>query len=89
MQIETGRFYRATVNYHRMDNIKTEFPTPKQGEEVVIYGLWTAEETEQFAGDIAFQVEGYAYWMPQRNFVIHEEIKYDLVKFYETINQTI
>lgn len=72
MTIESFKYYKAKVNYHRTDDL-AEY-APDNGTIVLVSSQWVADEDETFKGDWMFSMSRYFGNIPQRDLNILEEI---------------
>jgi len=72
MEIQQFACFKATVNYHRTDDLKDNVAPDKAN--VLVQALWIAEDDENFNGDWIFDVAEYKYNLPQRDLVLLEKI---------------
>ncbi len=66
MKIEQLKYYKAKVNYHRVDDLKPD--SLPNGSEIIVQALWRAGEDEKYPGDWVFSSDGYNY--PARDLMI-------------------
>lgn len=72
MRITQYKTYKATIDYHRTDDLKPE--SLKNGSEILIEALWIADKEENYAGDWIFMPAIAPHWLPERDLKILQEI---------------
>lgn len=75
MTIESFKYYKAKVNYHRTDDL-AEY-APDNGTIVLVSANWIADEDETFSGDWMFRMSRYFGNIPQRDLQILQEVSYE------------
>ena len=72
MEIKQHHYYRAQINYHRTDDLKKH--AAPNGEKVLVYACWVADDDERYSGDFIFSIARYIFNIPERDLEITQEI---------------